>query len=335
MKGFNKKLLLIFIICIVGIISVTILSVRMGTKDIPKEVVYDAIFKFDENNVDHLIIKNNRLPRAIAVLVVGGFLAVAGAIMQGITRNYLASPSLMGVNDGSAFFITIAMVFYPGLSNGSLILVSIIGSIVGALLVLGIGSSIKNGLSPVRLAIIGTIVGSFLSSLGSTIAMYFQVSQTISAWYNTKVHTVNNDLLKMIIPIGVIGILIAIIIAKDITISSLGEDIAISLGQRTNIVKYLSMGSVVLLTATSVALVGKIAFVGLVIPNIIRLLVGHDYKYIISYSLIGGAFFLGLCDLLSRYIEYPFETPIGTVTAIIGVPFFLYMIKTKGGSKNA
>lgn len=335
MKGFNKKFLLIFIICIVGIISVTILSVRMGTKDIPKEVVYDAIFKFDENNVDHLIIKNNRLPRAIAVLVVGGFLAVAGAIMQGITRNYLASPSLMGVNDGSAFFITIAMVFYPGLSNGSLILVSIIGSIVGALLVLGIGSTIKNGLSPVRLAIIGTIVGSFLSSLGSTIAMYFQVSQTISAWYNTKVHTVNNDLLKMIIPIGVIGILIAIIIAKDITISSLGEDIAVSLGQRTNIVKYLSMGSVVLLTATSVALVGKIAFVGLVIPNIIRLLVGHDYKYIIFYSLIGGAFFLGLCDLLSRYIGYPFETPIGTVTAIIGVPFFLYMIKTKGGSKNA
>ena len=313
----------------------TILSVRMGTKDIPKEAVYDAIFKFDENNVDHLIIKNNRLPRAIAVLVVGGFLAVAGAIMQGITRNYLASPSLMGVNDGSAFFITVAMVFYPGLSNGSLILVSIIGSIVGALLVLGIGSTIKNGLSPVRLAIIGTIVGSFLSSLGSTIAMYFQVSQTISAWYNTKVHTVNNDLLKMIIPIGVIGILIAIIIAKDITISSLGEDIAVSLGQRTNIVKYLSMGSVVLLTATSVALVGKIAFVGLVIPNIIRLLVGHDYKYIIFYSLIGGAFFLGLCDLLSRYIGYPFETPIGTVTAIIGVPFFLYMIKTKGGSKNA
>lgn len=335
MKGFNKKFLLIFLICIVGIISVTIVSVMMGTKEISKEVVYDAIFKFDESNIDHLIVRNNRLPRAIAVLVVGGFLAVAGAIMQGVTRNYLASPSLMGVNDGSAFLITIAMVFYPGLSNGSLILVSIIGSIIGALLVLGIGSSIKNGLSPVRLAIIGTIVGSFLSSLGSAIAMYFQVSQTISAWYNTKVHTVNNDLLKIIIPIGVIGIIIAIVIAKDITISSLGEDIAISLGQRTNIVKYLAMGSVVLLTSTSVALVGKISFVGLVIPHIIRFLVGHDYKYIIPYSLIGGAFFLGLCDLLSRYIGYPFETPIGTVTALIGVPFFLYMIKTKGGSKNA
>lgn len=313
----------------------TVLSVRMGTKSIPKEVVFDAIFNFDESNVDHIIIRNNRLPRSTAVLVVGGFLAVAGSIMQGITRNYLASPSLMGVNDGSAFLITIAMVFYPGLSNGSLILVSIIGSVIGAVLVLGIGSSIKNGLSPVRLAIIGTIVGSFLSSLGSAIAMYFQVSQSISSWYNTKVHTVNSDLLKIIIPIGVIGIIVAIIIAKDITISSLGEDIAISLGQRINIVKYLSMGAVVLLTATSVALVGKIAFVGLVIPNITRMIVGHDYKYIIPYSLIGGAFFLGLCDLLSRYIAFPFETPIGTVTAIIGVPFFLYMIKTKGGSKDA
>ncbi|WP_460294004.1 FecCD family ABC transporter permease [Clostridium tertium] len=335
MKNLNKKFLLILIICLVGIVSVTVLSVRMGTKSIPKEVVFDAIFNFDESNVDHIIIRNNRLPRSTAVLVVGGFLAVAGSIMQGITRNYLASPSLMGVNDGSAFLITIAMVFYPGLSNGSLILVSIIGSVIGAVLVLGIGSSIKNGLSPVRLAIIGTIVGSFLSSLGSAIAMYFQVSQSISSWYNTKVHTVNSDLLKIIIPIGVIGIIVAIIIAKDITISSLGEDIAISLGQRTNIVKYLSMGAVVLLTATSVALVGKIAFVGLVIPNITRMIVGHDYKYIIPYSLIGGAFFLGLCDLLSRYIAFPFETPIGTVTAIIGVPFFLYMIKTKGGSKDA
>lgn len=334
MKSFNKKFLLIFMICFVGIIALTILSVTMGTKEISKEVVYDAIFNFDESNVDHLIVRANRLPRAIAVLLVGGFLAVSGAIMQGITRNYLASPSLMGVNDGSAFLITIAMVFYPGLSNGSLIMISMVGSILGAGLVLGIGNSIKNGLSPVKLAIIGTIVGSFLGSLGSAIAMYFQVSQTISAWYNTKVHTVDGELLKIIIPIGVIGIIIALLTAKDITISSLGEDIAISLGQRTNFIKYFSMTAVVLLTSISVTLVGKIAFVGLVIPNIIRFLVGHDYKYIIPYSLIGGAFFLSLCDLLSRYVQFPFETPIGTVTSLIGVPFFLYMIKSKGGAKN-
>lgn len=334
MKNFNKRLLIIFLISIVGIIAVTILSVTMGTKYIPKEVIYDAIFNFDKDNVDHIIVIHYRLPRAIAVLVVGGFLAVAGSIMQGITRNYLASPSLMGVNDGSAFMITIAIVFYPSLSNGGLILVSIAGSIIGALLVLGIGSTIKNGLSPVRLAIIGTIISSFLSSLGSAISMYFQVSQTISAWYNTKVHTVDSELLITIIPIGAVGILIALIVAKEITISSLGEDIAVSLGQKINFVKYMSMGAVVLLTATSVALVGKISFVGLVIPNMVRLFIGYDYKYIIPFSLVGGAFFLSLCDLISRYVDYPFETPIGTITAIIGVPFFLYLIKAKGGRGN-
>ncbi|WGX76246.1 iron chelate uptake ABC transporter family permease subunit [Paraclostridium bifermentans] len=132
MEKHNKKLLIIFLTCILGIIAMTTLSVIMGTKNISIEVVYDAIFNFDKNNVDHIIILNNRLPRAIGVLVVGGFLALAGSIMQGITRNYLASPSLMGVNDGSAFLITIAMVFYPGMSNGSLILVSIVGSIIGA-----------------------------------------------------------------------------------------------------------------------------------------------------------------------------------------------------------
>ncbi len=334
MKSFSKRLSLIFFICIIGILTVTVLSITMGTKYIPKEMVFDAIFNFDKNNVDHIIVLHNRLPRAIAVLVVGGFLATAGSIMQGITRNYLASPSLMGVNDGSAFLITIAVVFYPSLSNGALILVSIIGSILGALLVMGIGSTIKNGLSPVRLAIIGTIIGSFLSSLGSAISMYYQVSQTISAWYNTKVHTVDSELLITIIPIGAVGIIIALIVAKEITISSLGEDIAISLGQKITFVKYMSMGAVVLLTATSVALVGKISFVGLVIPNIVRLLIGYDYKYIIPCSLIGGAFFLSLCDLISRYTNYPFETPIGTVTAIIGVPFFLYLIKAKGGRGN-
>ena len=335
MRKSKNKFLLIFLICFLGIIVVTILSITMGTKSISREVVFDALFRFDKENIDHLIVRSNRLPRALAVLAVGGFLAVAGSIMQGITRNYLASPSLMGVNDGSAFLITIAMVFYPGLSNGKLVIISIIGSVLGAGLVMGIGSTIKNGLSPVRLAIIGTIVGSFLSSIGSAIAMYFQVSQTISAWYNTKVQTVDASLLKLAVPVGIIGVIIALIISKDITISSLGQDIALSLGQKTKLIKYVAMGAVVLLTATSVALVGKIAFVGLVIPHIIRFLVGHDYKYIIPYSLIGGAFFLSLCDLLSRYVQFPFETPIGTITSLIGVPFFLYMIKVKGGTKNA
>lgn len=317
------------------IVAVTFISIIYGTKDISLHIIWQSIVNFDKSDPDHQIIRSNRIPRAIAVLCVGAFLAVAGAIMQGITRNYLASPSLMGVNDGSAFVITLAVVFIPGLANYQMILLSIAGSAMGAALVFGFGSLIRNGLSPVRLAIIGTVIGTFLSSLATAIAMYFQVSQTIAAWYNTKIHTVNMDMLLMSIPFGAVGLVLALICARAITITSLGEDIATGLGQKTKAIRYLSMFAVVLLTGTSVALVGKIAFVGLVIPHIVRFIVGIDYRNIIPCSILIGALFLSLCDLVSRYLNFPFETPIGVVTAFIGIPFFLYLIRSRGGQRHA
>lgn len=312
-----------------------LLSILYGAKEISALTAWQAFTAFDENNVDHQIILTSRLPRVAAALLVGSFLAVAGAIMQGITRNYLASPSLMGVNDGSAFVITIALVFFPNLPNYQMIILSMIGSALGAGLVFGFGSLIKNGLSPVRLAIIGTVIGTFLSSIATAIAMYFQVSQTVSVWYNSKIHMVDSNLLWISIPFGVTGLLLALFASKAITIASLGEDIAIGLGLKTTFIKAISMLAVVLLTGTAVALVGKIAFVGLVIPHITKFIVGVDYRFVIPCSAVIGAVFLAVCDLVSRFINFPFETPIGVVTAIIGVPFFLYLIRTRGGEKRA
>ena len=139
----------------------------------------------------------------------------------------------------------------------------------------------------------------------------------------------------MSIPFGAVGLVLALICARAITITSLGEDIATGLGQKTKAIRYLSMFAVVLLTGTSVALVGKIAFVGLVIPHIVRFIVGIDYRNIIPCSILIGALFLSLCDLVSRYLNFPFETPIGVVTAFIGIPFFLYLIRSRGGQRHA
>ncbi|QCR34350.1 iron ABC transporter permease [Lysinibacillus sp. SGAir0095] len=316
------------------ILAVALISILYGTKDISAMTVWNSIFQFEVNNIDHQIIRTSRIPRALAVILVGAFLAVAGAVMQGITRNYLASPSLMGVNDGSAFVITLAIVFFPGLSNYQMILLSMLGSCIGAGLVFGFGSLIRNGLSPVRLAIIGTVIGTFLSSIATAVAMYFQVSQTVSSWYNTKVHTVDLDMLLLSIPFGFLGLILAIISARAITVTSLGEEVAVGLGQKTKIIRLVSMLAVVCLTGTAVALIGKIAFVGLVIPHITRFLVGVDYRYIIPCSAVLGALFLALCDLVSRYINFPYETPIGVVTALIGVPFFLFLIRKFGGEKR-
>ncbi|RJX39736.1 iron ABC transporter permease [Paenibacillus pinisoli] len=315
----------IFMIC---------LSISFGTKSISAETIWDAIFRFDPDSVDHQIIQVSRLPRAAGALLIGAFLAVSGALMQGMTRNYLASPSIMGVSDGSVFLVTIAMIFVPSGGPVSLIAFSMIGSAIGAGIVFGIAWLIPGGTSPVKLAILGTIIGTFLSGLSAVMSSYFQISQGLSFWYNARLHQMDPELIKLAVPFAVVGLALAIGLSRSITVMSLGDDVSAGLGQRTALVKGLAILSVVILTGVAVALAGKIAFVGLIIPHIARFLTGVDYRWIIPVSGVLGALFLALCDVLSRFINQPFETPIGVVTALFGVPFFLYLIKSRGGGKH-
>lgn len=297
--------------------------------------VKNAFLHFDPESVDHQIVLHSRLPRAVGSLLIGGFLAMSGAIMQGMTRNYLASPSIMGVSDGAAFAITITMILSPNGSSMSLITSSFVGSALGVGIVFLLAWLIPGGMAPVRLAILGTIIGTFLSSVSSALSIYFHISQNVSFWFNARLHQMNPDVIKLSIPFAVIGIVVAILLSKSITIISLGDDIAAGLGQRTFWVKIASMCCVALLTGASVAMAGKIAFVGLLMPHIARYLVGVDYRYVIPCSGVMGAVFLGVADVLSRFLNYPFETPIGVVTSVIGVPFFLYLIRRKGGGEHA
>ncbi|OME85151.1 ferrichrome ABC transporter permease [Paenibacillus sp. FSL A5-0031] len=316
-------------------VCMILISISFGAKNITPGDVWGAIVHFDPNNVDHQIIRVSRLPRVIGALLIGAFLAVSGALMQGMTRNYLASPSMMGVSDGSVFLVTLAMVFLPSGGSVSLITLSMIGSALGAAIVFGIAWLIPNGMSPVRLAILGTIIGTFLSGVSAAVSSYFQISQGLSFWYNARLHQMDPELIKLSIPFAVVGLALALGLSKSITVLSLGDDVSASLGQRTTVVRILTILSVVILTGVSVALAGKIAFVGLIVPHIARFLTGVDYRWIIPVSGVLGGLFLAFCDILSRFVNQPFETPIGVVTALFGVPFFLYLIKTRGGGKNA
>lgn len=317
------------------LVALTILfSIHYGAKSIEPSEVWNAIFHFDTESIDHQIIMTSRLPRVVGALLIGAFLAISGALMQGMTRNYLASPSIMGVSDGSVFVITFCMILLPGTSSLGYIAFSLLGSAIGAGIVFSLAWLLPRGMTPVRLAILGTIIGTFLSGLSEAAATYFQVSQNISFWYNARLHQMDPELIKLIIPFAIVGLALAMSLSKSITILSLGEEMAAGLGQRTKWVKALSILSVVILTGISVALAGKIAFVGLLIPHITRFFVGVDYKWVIPCSGILGGLFLAWCDVLSRFVNAPFETPIGVITALFGVPFFLYLIKTRGGKAN-
>ncbi|MBG9769957.1 MULTISPECIES: FecCD family ABC transporter permease [Bacillus] len=311
-----------------------LLSILYGAKHLNTDIVFTSLIHFDPGNTDHQIIWHSRIPRAAGALLIGAALAVSGALMQGITRNYLASPSIMGVSDGSAFIITLCMVLLPQSSSFEMIIYSFIGSALGAVLVFSLAAMMPNGFSPVQLAIIGTVTSMLLSSLSAAMSIYFQISQDLSFWYSARLHQMSPDFLKLAAPFFLIGIVIAVSLSKKVTAVSLGEDISKSLGQKKKTIKIMAMLSVIILTGSAVALAGKIAFVGLVVPHITRFLVGSDYSRLIPCSCILGGVFLTLCDLASRFINYPFETPIEVVTSIIGVPFFLYLIKRKGGEQN-
>ncbi|MGM1048341.1 MAG: FecCD family ABC transporter permease [Bacillota bacterium] len=325
----------ILVIAPAAVILLIIASILYGAKNITVDVIWDSVFAFDADSVDHQIIMTSRLPRVIGAMLIGAFLAISGALMQGMTRNYLASPSIMGVSDGSVFAVTLFMVFMPNANSTWYIVCSLIGSAVGAGIVFGLAWMIPHGLSPVRLAILGTIIGTFLSGTANAIATYFQISQNLSFWYNARLHQMDPELIKLSIPFAVVGLSLALGLSKSVSVLSLGEEIAKGLGIRTVLVKSLAILAVVILTGVSVALAGKVAFVGLIIPHIARFLSGSDYRWIVPVSGVLGGVFLALCDILARFINFPFETPVGVVTALIGVPFFLYLIKTRGGGQHA
>ncbi|MDQ0268188.1 iron complex transport system permease protein [Cytobacillus purgationiresistens] len=332
-KSFSKKTIIALIILILGssfLILSMAFSIAFGAANIDLATVWQSVTSFDAGRTEHQIIHRLRMPRAVAAALVGAGLAVSGAIMQGMTRNPLASPSIMGVTAGATFMIALALAFVTSLSSLGLMLAAFIGAGVGAGLVFGIGSLSRNGLTPVKLALAGSAITALLSSISSAIAIQFDVAKDLSFWYAGGVAGIQWANVTPIIPVVLIGLIIAFMISSSITVMSLGDDVATGLGQRTGLVKILGILAVLLLTGAAVSISGTIGFVGLVIPHITRFLVGTDYRWILPCSAVLGGLLLVLADIAGRMVNPPFETPVGAITALIGVPFFLYLARREG-----
>jgi iron complex transport system permease protein len=319
----------IFIAGCVMLVFGLALSISVGAADIKLFTVWEAVFRFNPDLTQHQIIQELRMPRALAGAMVGACFAVAGAIMQGMTRNPLADSGLLGINAGAGFMLAICFAFFPGTPFMKLILYSFIGAAIGAGLVYGVGSLAKNGLTPVRLALAGAAVGALLMSLSEGIAIYFHIGQDLAFWYAGGVAGTKWLQLKVMFPWVTIALLGALFLSRSITVLSLGDEIAASLGQRTRLVKLAGAVIVLILAGAAVAAVGAIGFIGLVIPHIVRRLVGVDYRWIIPCSAIMGSLLLVFADIAARMIHPPYETPVGALIALIGVPFFLYLARTE------
>ncbi|MDA1583698.1 iron ABC transporter permease [Bacillus cereus group sp. TH230-1LC] len=315
------------IICLIGSIF---LAVAFGAKDIHLQTVWTAVFDYNPKLTQHQIIYELRLPRVIGAAIVGAAFAVAGAVMQGVTRNPLADAGVLGINAGAMFVVALSFAFFPHMPYSYLMIVSFIGAVLSTVLIFIIGSATSGGLTPMRLTIAGAVMAALLHSLSSGVAIYYDLSQDLAFWYAGGVAGVKWEHLKFLVPIILITIVFATILGRSISLISMGDDVATNLGVKTNRTRILGMIIVVILAGVSVSAVGSIGFVGLVIPHIARKLVGVNYRLIIPMSAFVGAMLLVLADLGARTVNPPKELAIGIMVALVGVPFFLYIARKVG-----
>ncbi|MCT1903697.1 FecCD family ABC transporter permease [Oceanobacillus sojae] len=314
------------IACIILVITFWI-SIVYGSADINTSTILNAVFNYDPEDVNHNIIIDVRIPRDIGALLVGVALAVSGAGIQSVTRNSLADPSLIGLNSGAALMLALTYAVSPVITFPLLILTGFIGAMLGGTMVLMIGRSRKDGFNPVRLILAGAAVSALLSAASQAIALYFRLNQSLIFWSSGGVSGTTWQQLYTGIPVVAIIVVIFILISGQLSILNLGESIAKGLGQNVKLIRAGTMLLSMLLAGISVAIVGQIAFVGLMVPHISRFLVGTDYKKVIPLTAVLGGCLVVSADTVARLMG---EAPVSAIISFIGVPYFLYLIK-KGG----
>ncbi|MBO0958479.1 iron ABC transporter permease [Neobacillus sp. MM2021_6] len=277
-----------------------------------------------------LMLREIRIPREVAAIFVGAALAVSGAIMQGLTRNPLADPGILGLTAGANAALAIALALIPSANYFVLTIACFIGAAAGTLMVFGIGAIKRGGFSPLRIVLAGAAVSAFLYAIADGVGIYFKLSKNISMWTAGGMIGTTWKQLSVIVPFIVIGILISLLLSRQLTILSLSEEVAVGLGQNTRKIKTILFIVIILLAGASVALVGNMAFIGLMVPHIVRAIVGTDYRFIIPMSAITGATFMLFADTVGRTIHAPYETPVVAIVATLGLPFFLIIVR-KGG----
>lgn len=324
MKFFYKMLavLLVFIMAF-------IVSIVYGAADISIKDVWLSLTSGSESeNIS--IIREIRLPREVAAVLVGAALAIAGAIMQGMTRNPLADPGLLGLTAGANAALAVAIVLLPSLNYFGIMITCFIGSAIGAAMVFGISSVKRGGFSPFKIVLAGAAISAFLQAIAEGIGIYFKVSKDVSMWTAGGLIGINWEQIQVIMPVIIGSLLLAIMLSKQLTILSLNEEVAVGLGQKTTQIKAILFVIIILLAGASVALAGNMAFIGLMVPHIVRSIVGTDYRFILPMSAFIGAILMLLADTIGRTINAPWETPVVAIISVMGLPFFLLIIRKRG-----
>lgn len=329
----NFRKILGVAIAILLLVYLSYASLVFGVIDTSWQTAIDAYTHFNGTN-EHIVIKEVRVPRVLNALTVGFCLGIAGTLLQSLTRNPVADVELFGLNAGASVFVVFAVTLAGISSLTQFAWISFLGAAVAGLIVYLLGSLGRDGLTPVKLVLAGAAITALASSIRQgMMVLNEKATDEVLFWLAGSVGGRKLEYLDTVFPYMVIAWVASFLLARPIQTLLMGDDVAKGLGQRTLLVKVAIGVVIVLLSGCAVAVAGPIGFVGLVTPHLARYIVGIDTRWVMLYSGLLGSILLLISDIGARFIAMPAEVPIGVMTALIGIPFFIYVAR-KGLEKE-
>jgi iron complex transport system permease protein len=302
------------------------LSVAIGTRDVLWSDILMAL-RGHTDNISQAAVAV-RLPRTLLALLAGAALGLAGAIMQGVTRNPLADPGILGVNMGASLAVVVGVAWFSIASAYAYIMVAILGAGISAVFVYVIGSMGRGGATPLKLALAGAATSVAFSSLVIAVVLpRNDIAGGIRAWQIGGVGGATFERISHVLPFLIVGFAISLLSARKLNSLALGDELAAGLGERVAAARAIASFGAILLCGATTAICGPIGFLGLVVPHLCRLLVGVDHRWLLPFAALSGGCLLLGADIMGRIMARPAELDVGIVTALVGAPFFIWIVR--------
>lgn len=316
---------------VVGLLlaGAAVLSLAVGNYPLSVSDVFAALTGSAHGDIERIVM-HVRVPRTLTGLLAGAGFGIAGAVMQGLTRNPLAGPGILGINAGASLAVVFTMAAFPVAILGNYLWSAFAGAAASAVFVYTLGSLGRGGGTPVKLALAGSAFTAMVGSVTTAVNLLDSTTRNdYRFWAVGSLTRADTSDLLLVAPFLALGLLLACVVSRNLNMFALGQDMARSLGTRLLLTRTVAAFAVVLLAGAATAVAGPIAFVGLVVPHVARALIGPDYRWIMPWSVLLAPIVLLLADVLGRLLVEPEQLRVGIVTGLAGAPFFLYLVRNR------
>ncbi|MGY1722877.1 FecCD family ABC transporter permease [Blastococcus sp. SYSU DS0533] len=317
----------LWLLVVLGVlVALMAASVAVGSRDVGWSDIVAALGGSTENIGQAAVTK--RIPRTLLAVAVGAALGLSGAVMQGVTRNPLADPGVLGINMGASLAVVAGIAWFGLFSATSIVWTAIAGAALAAAFVYAVGSLGRGGPTPLKLALAGAATAAALTSFVTAVALpRGDIAESVQSWEIGGVGGATYTGIATVLPFLVVGLAISLLSARSLNSLALGDELAAGLGERVALARGVAALGSVLLCGAATAVAGPIGFVGLVVPHLCRLLIGVDHRWLLPFSALAGACLLTATDVLGRIVVRPAEIDVGVLTALVGAPFFIWVVR--------